>query len=163
MPVHGTWVRHSWPGVAATEPLAAGSRWLRTGIPGVYLADNEETAWAEFYRALAESGRAPAGGVPRDLHRVSVNLDRVADLRTERSRREFGLPRMRATKKQWPAFQRVGDQLVGQAGQGILYSSAARTRSLCLCVFESGLRGLGAEGEPIHLIAPPPLPRGLRT
>ena len=163
VPVAGSWARHAAPGVGGTEPHAGGSRWLAPGSPGVYLADREETVWAELYRALAESRREPVGAMPRDLHRVTVSLDRVADLRTERSRRALGLPRLRPTQKQWPAFQAIGQRLVDEGAQAVLYTSAARTRSLCLCVFKPGLAGLAVEGEPVRLLAPPPPPRGLRT
>lgn len=140
-----------------------GSRWLAAGRPGLYLADGEETAWAEFYRFLAESRRGPAGAMPRDLHRVTVSLDRVADLSTERSRRALELPRMRPSQKQWRIFQTVGERLAAEGAQAVLFSSAARTRSLCLCVFEVGLDGLSIQDEPVRVLAPPPPPRGLRT
>jgi RES domain-containing protein len=94
---------------------------------------------------------------------VSVSLDPVADLSTERARRALGLPRMRPTQSQWTSFQAVGERLISDGAQGVLYSSAARTRSLCLCVFEAGLRGLTVVGGPVRVIAPPPPPRGLRT
>ena len=163
VPVQGIWARHTAPGVSGIEPHAGGSRWLAPGTPGVYLADQAETAWAELYRALAESRRGPAGAMPRDLYRVTVSLDRVADLRTERSRRALGLPRLRPSQKQWPAFRAVGERLVVEGAQAVLYTSAARTRSLCLCVFEPGLAGLAVADEPVRLLAPPAPPRGLRT
>jgi hypothetical protein len=70
---------------------------------------------------------------------------------------------MRPTSAQWPGFQPVGDRLAGEGVSAILYASAARTRSLCLCVFEGGLRGLSIEGEPVRVLAAPPPPRGLRA
>jgi RES domain-containing protein len=48
VPVQGIWARHTAPGVSGTEPHAGGSRWLAPGTPGVYLADQEQTAWAEL-------------------------------------------------------------------------------------------------------------------
>jgi len=161
--VHGVWVRQTAAGVGGLEPGLRPSRWGVGGSPALYLADNDETAWAELYRGLAERGQPPTAGMPRDLHRVTVNLERVADLRSERARRGFGLPRIRPTRAQWAAFQQIGERLAAEGAQGVLYSSAARTRSLCLCVFEAGLAGLEVEGEPIRVIAAPPLPRGLRT
>jgi hypothetical protein len=125
--------------------------------------DGEATAWAELYRALAESQRGPLGAMPREIHQVAVRLDLVADLSAERSRRALGLPRIRPTEKQWPVFQAVGERLAAEGAQGILYASAARTRSRCLCVLEAGLSGLAAVGGPVRVIAPPPPPRGLRT
>ena len=163
VPVQGIWVRHTAPGVSAIEPHGGGSRWLALGRPGVYLADEQETPWAEPYRALAESRRGPASAMPRDLHRVTVSLQRVADLRTEGSRQALELPRLRPTQKQWPAFQAVGERLMGEGAQAVLYRPAARTRSECLCVFEPRLAGLAAAAEPVRLLAPPPPPRGLRT
>jgi hypothetical protein len=70
---------------------------------------------------------------------------------------------MRPTQSQWPAFQAVGEHLAAQKAQGVLYRSAARTRSLCLYVFEAGSPGLTVVGEPVRVITPPPPPRGLRT
>lgn len=163
VPVEGTWARHTWPGVGSVEPHPGGSRWLRPGRQGIYLADRVETVWAELYRALAEGKSGPLAAMPRDLHRVSVSLDRVADLSTQRARNAVGLPRIRPTQKQWPSFQAVGEQLISDGAQGVLYSSAARTRSLCLCVFEAGVSGLAVGGEPVRVTAPPPPPRGLRT
>jgi hypothetical protein len=64
------------------------------------MADSDETAWAEFYRFLAESRRGPAGAMPRDLHWVTVGLDRVADLSIEWARRAWELPRMRPSQTQ---------------------------------------------------------------
>ena len=163
VPVHGIWARHTAPGFSGIEPQSGGSRWLAAGTPGLYLADGEETAWAELYRGLAESERGPMGAMPRDLHRVAVSLERVADLSSERARRALGLPRVRPTQRQWPAYQAVGGRLAAEGAQAVLYASAARTRSLCLCVFAAGLSGLRVEGEPLRVIALPPPPRGLRT
>jgi hypothetical protein len=121
------------------------------------------TVWAEFYRALAERRLAPQDALPRDLHRVHVRLKQVADLRTEKAQRAYGLPRMRPSSYQWPAYQQVGERLAAEGAHGILYRSSARTRSLCLCVFEAGLQGLEIEGEPISVITAPTPPTGMRT
>ncbi len=51
-------------------------------VGAFYLAGDEETAWAEWYRQLAELGIPPAKSLPRDLWRIGVDLDRVADLST---------------------------------------------------------------------------------
>jgi RES domain-containing protein len=163
VPVTGIWVRQSRPNVHAGETVDYAARWQRAGTPAAYFAETEATAWAELYRGLAERAVAPGDVFPRDLHRVRVRLERVADLSAEKSRRSLGLPRIRQTSLQWPAFQAVGDRLASAGAQAILYSSAARTRSLCLCVFEAGIAGLAAEGEAVRVIAPPPPPRGLRT
>ena len=168
VPVEGTWVhyvslRRRRTGARRAGRLPAPGRWQPAGTRRVYLADSEETAWAEFYRGLAERGQAPQDEMPCELIRMRVGLERVADLRSEKARNALGLPRMRATRAQWPAFQAVGSRLIAEGAQGVLYASAARLRSLCLCVYEAGLDQLSIEGEPIRIVAPPPLPRGLRT
>jgi RES domain len=71
-------------------------RFHRPGEIALYLADEPETAWGEWYRALAERAQAPNDDVPRDLHRISVSLDQVVDLSTAAARTTAGLPtRMR--------------------------------------------------------------------
>jgi hypothetical protein len=49
-------------------------------IAGLYLADSRDTAWAEWYRQLAELGLRPERQLPRDLWRLRVDLGRVAPL-----------------------------------------------------------------------------------
>lgn len=163
VPIAGIWARQSRPGVHRDEPSHSDARWQGAETPAAYLADNDATAWAELYRGLAERGLSPEQAFPRELHHVRVDLVRVADLSRESARRAFGLPRMNQSQAQWPAFQEVGEQLAAQGAQGILYASAARTRSLCLCVFEAGLTGLSIEGAPLRVLAAPPPPRGLRA
>jgi RES domain-containing protein len=163
VPVTGTWARQSRPGVRGDELLTSNARWQRAETPAGYFADSDATAWAELYRGLAERGVAPDKVFPRDLHRVRIDLVLVVDLSRETARRAFGLPRMNPSQAQWPAFQDVGEQFAAQGAQGILYASAARTRSLCLCVFEAGITGLSIEVEPVRVIAAPPPPRGLRA
>lgn len=135
MPVTGIWARQSRPGVRGDELLASAARWQRAGTPAAHFADSEATAWAELYRGLAERSLRPDQVFPRDLHRVRIELERVADLGREKARRALGLPRTAPSGAQWWAYQDVGEPLVGQGAQGIRYASAARTRSLCLCVF----------------------------
>lgn len=166
VPVEGTWFRHVYAGVdgLALSHGGNGGRFNPPGLPALYLADSEPTAWAEWYRWLAEWTRSPAEHLPRDLYRVTVRLTAVADLRTLAARERAAAPgRMRPTSAQWPPFQQVGARLASGGAQGILYASAARTRSLCLCVFDAGLEHLRVVGEPIGVITPPPPPRGLRA
>jgi RES domain-containing protein len=129
----------------------------------VYLADSAMTAWAEWYRGLAEAAQPPQDGLPRDLYQIAVSLEQVVDLSTERARRALGLPQLRPSEAQWPAFQAVGERLAADGAQAILYRSAARTRAVCLCVFEAGLPGLTVPAPPVRVIAPPPPPRGMRA
>jgi hypothetical protein len=163
VPIAGTWARQSRPGVRGDEPSHSDTRSQRAETPAACFADSDATAWAELYRGLAERALAPEPAFPRELHHVRVDLVRVADFSRERARRDVGLPRMNPSQVRWPAFQEVGEQLAALGAQGILYASAARTRSLCLCVFEVGLTGLSIEGAPLRVLAAPPLPRGLRA
>ena len=163
MPVAGIWVRHTRASMGGADVTDASARWQTAATPALYLADREQTAWAEFYRAAAEAGVSPADPMPRLLYRLEVKLENVADLRTEKARRALGLPRLRPTRTQWPAFQEAGERLHRAGAQGILYASAARVRSLSLCVFEAGLNGLSLVGTPLTVIAAPAPPRGMRT
>ncbi|HYB25598.1 MAG TPA: RES domain-containing protein [Solirubrobacteraceae bacterium] len=143
------------------RPLAGS---IGQGEVAVYLADQADTAWAEWYRALAARGVEPTDEVPRDLWQVSVDLEEVVDLRSAALRAVAGVPaRIRPADTQWRAFQEFAAAMRDQGAQGILYASAARTRSLCLCVFEAGLSGLSVQDPPVRVLSPPPPPRGLRT
>ncbi len=63
---------------SAEWPLTA---WL--GGAGFCLADSPETAWAEWYRALAELGLRPEQQLPRNLWKLRVDIERVADCQQE--------------------------------------------------------------------------------
>src|SRR5690349_14449068 len=91
VPVSGTWVRYRAVARRPAGSIPGPGRWQRIGTPWLCLADTEQTAWAEFYRALAERGQAPQDELPCEM--VSeVSLDRVADLRTGTARAALGWP-----------------------------------------------------------------------
>ncbi|MBV9193915.1 MAG: RES family NAD+ phosphorylase [Solirubrobacterales bacterium] len=166
VPVSGTWVRHVPAGGRAlgTGRRGTAGRFHRPGEIALYLADSMETAWAEWYRALAERGRSPADDLPRDVYRISVRLRDVVDVSAAAGRKGLGLPaQMRPAASQRPAFQELAATLRAEEAQGVLYRSAARSRAPCLCVFEPGLSMLRIEGEPMRVLSRPPPPRGLRT
>ena len=100
----------------------------------MYLADSTPTAWAEWYRGLAEAAQPPQDGLPRDLYKIAVSLERVVDLSSERARGALGLPRLSRSQTQWPAFQAVGERL---AADGPRRSCTARPRApapyACAC------------------------------
>jgi RES domain-containing protein len=166
--VGGVWWRHLRHGA---DPLALGDppadgRWQRGAAVGaLYLAQEEETAWAEWYRVLAELGMPPEHGLPRDLRRYRVELEGVVDLSSATALRARGLEGARPTQRQWPAFQELGEELWREGASGVLYESAARPGALALCVFaaEEGFPGLRPQGRARVFSAPPPVPRGLRT
>ena len=73
-------------------PDAADGRW-QTGavVRGFYLADSEDTAWAEWYRHTSEQGAPPAGRMPRDTWRIAVDVTDIADLTTAATLAEHGI------------------------------------------------------------------------
>ncbi len=164
VPVAGAWVRHLPDGIAplATAKRAQG-RFNRTGTPAMYLADAEATMWAEWYRALAEQAAAPDEALPRVLWRYRVTLELVADFSPPGALEATGLPAALPTRAQWPAYQTVGEHLQAAGAEGVLYPSAARSDSRCLCVFAAGQVKLRVAGQPRRFERPPPVPRGLRT
>ena len=64
----------------------------------MYFADSEETAWAEWYRALAEFAIPPERQMPRDLWRWQIDVEGVADLSTEDALKRVGLTLPRPTQ-----------------------------------------------------------------
>ena len=66
----GTWFRHIPAGadVHYQPPDPADNRWQRGAVvDALYFADSERTAWAEWYRHLAEAGLTPSQGLPRPV------------------------------------------------------------------------------------------------
>jgi hypothetical protein len=81
--VRGTWWRqtpHGGDPLFHADPPSDG-RWQRGEIVGaLYFADTEDTAWAEWYRALAEFAIPPDRQMPRDLWRWKIDVTDVVDL-----------------------------------------------------------------------------------
>ena len=138
--VAGEWLRHaphrsSLLGRAA-EPTDG--RWQHGAVVrGLYLADNAATAIAEWYRFLAERGLPPAHAIPHDQHVWRISLE-LADLSTPARLAAVGLPPPQPSRRSWSAFQGVGDALWRAGWPGLLAPSAARPRSLVICVFAHG-------------------------
>ena len=134
-------------------------------MEGFYLADSEETTWAEWYRSLAELALPPMRQMPRDLWSFEVDLERVADLSSSERLARVTLPEPLPDRRQWSAFQVVGETLFAEGWAGVLYASAARPESLALCLFRSGndLAGVRPVPPPIRHVEPPAPPRGLRA
>ena len=155
---------HSTP----AEP--SDSRWQRASIVGaLYLADSEETAWAEWYRALAAAAVPPNRLLPRDLWRWEVDLRGVVDLGGRDLLRRAGLTQPRPDEREWPAFQRVGERLWRAGYRGLVAPSAARPEGRIACIFrgrleaEPHLGGCDPLPPPRTVHEPPVVPRGLRT
>jgi RES domain-containing protein len=165
--IGGVWWRHlphDGNPLHRGDPPADG-RWQRGDTVGaLYFAEEEETAWAEWYRGLAERGLPPEMGLPRDLWRYDMQLDQVIDLSTEAALEAHGLQRPRPTQRQWPTFQQAGEDLWKAGARGILYESAAHADHLALCVFapDEGMADLRPLPPPQVFASPPAEPPGLR-
>jgi hypothetical protein len=166
--VAGTWFRHVPAGadVHLRPPQPADNRWQRGEVvDALYFADSEATVWAEWYRFLAEAGLPPRQALPRDLWRWKIALPEVADLGDEARLARVGLPPLRPTRQQWPAFQAVGEQLHAVGWRALVSASAARPAGRTLCVFRTGRRvdGTWPVRPPTRVSEPPVVPTGLRT
>jgi len=93
VPITGRWVRQSprgAPALPSREP-PPDSRWQRGSVvDALYLADEEHTAWAEWYRHLAEHGVPPMQQMPRELWTWRVDIE-VANLSTAQGLEHVGL------------------------------------------------------------------------
>ena len=164
--VHGEWIRHA-PHRSAllgrAERLTA-KRWQRDEVVrALYLADEPDTAVAEWYRFLAERGLWPRGSVPHDHHRWEVSVE-VADLSTPERLAAVGLAPPKPSRLDWDRFQAVGEALWRAGWSGLLAPSAARPSAKILCVFTDawppdGCFPLGVE----EIVDVPIPPTGLTT
>lgn len=167
--VQGRWLRHTPTGVnPAARPVPPDdNRWQRGHVSdALYLCQDVDCVWAEWYRHLAERGVPPQRSLPRDLWTYEIDLLEVADLSTAPRLARIGLSEPRPGRRSWPPFQAVGEQLYREGFAGLLAPSAARPESLVLCVFIPGgdppdqvaLRGPARRVEEV-----PVPPRGMRT
>lgn len=166
--VSGTWWRHvpHRGDVLYEPPDPADNRWQRgTVVEAWYFADSEATAWAEWYRFLAEAGLPPMQGLPRDLWQWEIGLAGVADLSDDRRLARVELPRLHPSRSQWPLFQSVGERLHQDGWRGLICTSAARPDGRVLCVFRTTRQVPGTRPLPPPTVVrmPPIVPTGLRT
>jgi RES domain-containing protein len=165
--VRGRWIKHTYPGSAPLperEP-PPDNRWQRGDVvDALYLADSVETAWAEWYRHLAERMIPPLAQMPRDLWTWQVDAQ-VADLSTHEMLAVLGLAPPTPGRRNWRPYQRAGEELAADGWAGLLAPSAARPAGKILCLFrdQHGLAGAKPLSPPRRIDEPPPPPRGLRT
>ncbi len=166
--VSGAWWRHiPHRGRVYHRPdPPADGRWQHGAtIEGFYLANDPATAWAEWYRALAELGIPPMRQMPRNLWRWGVSLE-VANLSDAKYLARVGLAPPPPGRRSWPPYQHIGDQLWQESWAGVLAPSAARPRQgATLCIFRATDAVSGAHPVPpprVHRL-PPVVPTGLRT
>jgi RES domain-containing protein len=134
-------------------------------VDALYLADEDATLWAEWYRHLAERGLPPLIKLPRDVWRYRAAAARVADLSNEARLGRVGLNLPAPGRKTWRPYQSVGEQLWREGWPGLLAPSAARPEGLALCLFvdASGILPARPFGRPRVVAEPPPPPTGMRT
>lgn len=166
--LRGTWWRQVASGLdplQVREPPNDG-RWQRgAAIGAIYLADDEDTVWAEWYRALASAALPPRTWLPCDLWSVGVDLDQVADLSDGERLGRAGLVPPAPDRRTWLPYQEVGEQLAAEGCDGLLAPSAARPDGLVLCVFDRSdvEQKLTRLEGPTAVAEPPTPPRGMRT
>jgi RES domain-containing protein len=135
--VRGEWIRHA-PHRSALLGRAerlTDKRWQRDEVVrALYLADEPETAVAEWYRFLAERGMWPRCAVPHDHHRWEISIE-VADLSTPDRLAAVDLVAPEPSRRGWRSFQAVGEQLWRAGWKGLLAPSAARPGAKIMCVF----------------------------
>jgi RES domain-containing protein len=167
--ITGRWVRHSPHGSPAL-PLRdppPDNRWQRGAVvDALYLADHEQTAWAEWYRHLAELGVPPVQQLPRDLWSWQVDVE-VADLSTAERLQRVDLVPPTPGRRHWESYQAVGEQIAHDGLNGLIAPSAARRGGLILCLFRRQPTSFPAGAEPVgpptlHREPPAP-PTGMRT
>ena len=131
----------------------------------LYLADEEETLWAEWYRHLAERGIPPLQQLPRDVWRHRVRTLEIADLSDASRLARVGLTVPRPGRKGWPSYQTVGEVLWKEGWLGLLAPSAARPDGVVLCLFVEDPKVFPAQpvAPPSVVAAPPVPPTGMRT
>ncbi len=166
--VAGIWWRqipHGADPQLAPEPAPSG-RWQRGAVVrAVYFADTPETAWAEWYRFLAEVALPPSRAVPVDLWRWRVRINEIADLSSTARLEKVDLPVPVPGRSSWEPFQQCGERLHREGYRGVLAPSAARPGSLVLCLFrdERTVEGAKPVRPPSAYGEPPPPPTGMKT
>ena len=166
--IRGTWVKHAPVGLPPLPDRAdpPDSRWQRGGVvDALYLADDEATAWAEWYRHLAESGIPPNQALPRALWRWHLDVE-VADLSTASRLARAGLPPPAPGRRSWPTFQRVGERLWREGWRGLVAPSAARPAGRTVCLFrasDGAIDGAEPQRPPRRVREPPAPPTGMTT
>lgn len=91
----------------------------------------------------------PADQLPRDLWRFEVEVDGIADLRSEAQLARVGLAAPLPRRHGWLAFQTIGEQLHTEGWKGVRAMSAARPGSgEILCLFRESEKVSGVKPLP---------------
>lgn len=134
-------------------------------VRALYLADGEDTAWAEWYRHTSEQGAPPASRMPRDTWRIAVDVTDIADLTKPGVLGKHGITDLRPTRLQWPMTQRVGEAYFHDRCRGLVAPSAAHAVGRVIAIYRPlpVLSGLTPVPPPKRYDELPALPTGLRT
>jgi RES domain-containing protein len=141
------------------------NRWQRGSVvDALYLADSEETVWAEWYRHLAEAGIPPTWAMPRSLWTWEVDVA-VADLGSTDQLAAVGLDPPAPGRRTWPPYQDVGERLWREGRAGLVAPSAARPEGRVLCIFrtDDDVAGARPVGRARIVREPPAPPTGMTT
>lgn len=147
-------------------PEAADGRWQRGEVVrALYLADSEETAWAEWIRHTAELGLAPDRRLPRRTWQYRVRVSEIADLTAPGVLEAHGIDSLRPTRRQWHETQPVGRAYWTAGASGLLAPSAAHEGHRVLALFRATpeVRGVTPVRPPADHDRLPYIPTGLRT
>lgn len=167
-PVTGRWIKHAYPGADPLElrDPPPNNRWQRGDVvDAIYLADEAETAWAEWYRHLAERGVPPNDQMPRDVWSWEVDAV-VADVSDAARLARVGLPPPRPGRRTWSPYQHVGETLAAEGWAGLLAPSAARPAHLVVCLFRTAdgtVSSARSVPPPAQIFQPPAPPTGMTT
>jgi RES domain-containing protein len=164
--ISGEWIRHAphHSDLLGRSAEPTDGRWQRGDVVrGLYIADEPDTAVAEWYRYLAERGLPPSAAVPHDHHIWRIDLA-VADLSTSERLAAVGLQPPRPTRRDWPLYQQVGEALWRDGWRGLLAPSAARSTAQAICIFCDDWPPTGCTPlRAIEITDAPPPPTGLTT
>jgi RES domain-containing protein len=161
----GDWIRHAphRSSLLGRASVPTDGRWQRGRTVGaLYLADERETAVAEWYRYLAERGLPATHAIPHDHHVWSVEL-KVANLSDTDRLARVGFDPPVPSRRTWPSFQDTGETLWREGWAGLLAPSAARPDHGVLCVFTTSWPPTGCTPlRSVEIAELPSPPRNLR-
>jgi len=164
--VSGDWIRHAphRSDLLGRPPEPTDGRWQRGEVVrGLYLADDSDTATAEWYRFLAERGLPPTHAIPHDHHVWHLDVE-LADLSSAARLAARGLAPPRPSRRSWPPYQRLGENLWREGWTGLLTRSAARPEAAVVCVFAGDWPPAGCNPvRAIEIADVPPPPMGMTT
>jgi RES domain-containing protein len=135
--------RHQGPGHPPLNAEGArihGGRWNpKESFPVLYLAPEEKTVIAEFYRLAERQGMEPASLLPRRLYRYNVRLGAVLDLTDDLAREAVRLDSSDLAADDPSKCQAVGDAAHYAGFEAVRAASAAGPGTV-LAVFMDQLK-----------------------